>query len=281
MKTCMVLEGGALRGIYTAGVLDILQKENLKIDAIIGVSMGALVGVNYVSNQPGRAIRYNLKYCKDKNYISLRSLLKTGDIVNKELAYEKIPDKLDPFDYKAFDQSKIKFYCTVTNLETGKAEYIEIKDSKKQMDYLRAGGSMPGLSNIVEIQSHKYLDGGIADSIPVKKAIEMGYDKIIVVLTRPIEYRKKDSDMKYLQNRYKNYPKFQETIKNRNKNYNETVEEIIQLEQDNKIFVIRPTRKVKIKRIEHNPVRIKEQYDLGVEDCKEKLEELKKYLKER
>ena len=191
MKTCLILEGGALRGIYTAGVLDELQKENIKIDTIIGVSMGALVGVNYVSKQAGRAIRYNLKYCKDKRYISFRSLLKTGDIVNKKFAYYEIPDKLDKFDYEEFDKSKIKFITTVTNVETGKAEYIEIKDAKKDVEYLRAGGSMPGVSKIVEINGKKYLDGGIADSIPLDKALKDKYDKIIVVLTRPIEYRKK------------------------------------------------------------------------------------------
>ena len=135
-KSCLVLEGGAMRGIYTAGVLDELIKENIKIDAIIGVSMGALVGVNYVSNQPGRAIRYNLKYCKDKRYISIRSLLKTGNIVNKDFAYYDIPDKYDVFDYKTFDNSKTKLYCTVSNLETGNPEYIQIKDSKLDIEYL-------------------------------------------------------------------------------------------------------------------------------------------------
>ena len=281
MKTCLVLEGGALRGIYTAGVLDELIKDNIKIDAIIGVSMGSLIGINYLSNQPNRALRYNLKYCKDKNYISILSLLKTGDIVNKQLAYYDIPNRLDPFDYQTFNKSKIKFYCTVTNVDTGKAEYIEIKDAKKSVEYLRAGGSMPGVSNIVEINNNKYLDGGIADSIPLRKAISLGYDKIILVLTRPIEYRKKDSKNKILARLYRKYPNFVNTIHNRNSNYNKTVEEIIELEKQNKIFVIRPSRKVNIKRIEHNKDIILEQYNLGVEDYLNRKEALKLYLKEK
>ena len=279
MKTCLVLEGGALRGIYTAGVLDELIKENIKIDAIIGVSMGALVGVNYVSNQPGRAIRYNLKYCKDKRYISIRSLLKTGNIVNKEFAFYDIPDKYDIFDYETFDNSKTKLYCTVSNLETGNPEYIQIKDSKLDIEYLRAGSAMPGVSKIVEIDNKKYLDGGITDSIPVKKAIEMGYDKIIVVLTRPIDYRKKDSNLKTLQFLYRKYPNFQKTIGTRNSNYNKTVEEVIKLEKKKRIFVIRPSKALPIKRIEHDREKIEAQYNLGKEDYNNKKEELLKYLK--
>lgn len=279
MRTCLVLEGGALRGIYTAGVLDELQKEDIKIDAIIGVSMGSLVGINYVSNQPGRALRYNLKYCKDKRYMSLSSFLKTGDLVNKQFAYYDIPEKLDKFDYNTYDNSKIKLYCTVTNIDTGKAEYIEIKNSRKDIEYLRAGASMPGVSKIVEIKGKHYLDGGMADSIPVKKAMELGYDKIIIVTTQPIEYRKKKSSQKLLRRIYHKYPKFQETIRKRNEKYNQTVEEILKLEKQNKVFVIRPSRKVNIKRVEKNKDIIKEQYNLGAEDFKNKKKALKEYLK--
>lgn len=280
MKTCLVLEGGALRGIYTAGVLDELIKDNLNIDTIIGVSMGTIIGINYKSNQPNRAIRYNLNYCNNKNYISYYSFLKTGEVVNKKFAYEEIPNSLDPFDYETYNNSPIKFFCTVTNVDTGKAEYIDIKNAQEESEYLRAGASMPGLSKIVEIGNKKYLDGGIADSIPVKKAIEMGYKKIIVVLTRPIEYRKKKSKLKFLQSLYKEYPNFQKTLEKRNDTYNETVEEIIKLEKENKIFVIRPSRKVPIKRIEKNKKIIKEQYELGITDYKRKREALKNYLKE-
>ena len=278
MKTCVVVEGGALRGIYAAGVLDALYEENIKIDAMIGVSMGALVGINYLSKQPGRALRYNLKYCPNRNYIGVFSLLKTGDIANKQFAYYDLPLRLDPFDYDAFAKSKIKFYCTVTNLESGKAEYIEIKDPYKQIEYIRAGASMPAVSNIVKIKKKEYLDGGIADSIPVMKAIEMGYDKIIVILTRPLGYRKSPSKLKFLSWKYGKYPKFKKTLEKRNSHYNETLDIIKELESNKEIFVIRPSRKVPIKRIEHNPKMVQAQYDLGVEDFQEKKTELYGYL---
>ena len=266
MKTCLVLEGGGLRGIYTAGVLDEMLKDNLKIDAIIGVSMGALIGINYKSKQPERAIRYNLKYCNDKRYMGFHSLIKTGNIANKEFAYYKLPNELDKFDYNTYEKSKIKMYVTVTNLETGEAEYIEVDDAKEGIEYFRASSSMPGVSRIVEIEGNKYLDGGVADSIPVQKALELGYDRIIVVLTRPIEYRKKITEMKWLQTRY---------------NYNSTVEEIIKLEKSNKIFCIRPSKSIKIKRIEKDERIILEQYNLGKNDYLNIKENLLIYLKRK
>lgn len=279
MKTCLVLEGGALRGIYTAGVLDELMKENIKIDTIIGVSMGALVGINYISNQPKRALRYNLDYSNDKRYISINSLIKTGNIVNKDFAYYKLPEELDKFDYDTFNKSKIKMICVVTNLDTGKPEYIEIKDSKKDVEYLRATSAMPGVSKIVEINNKKYLDGGLSDSIPIKKALSMGFDRIIVVTTREKEYRKKEKKSKLFNLIYRKYPNFINTINNRPYMYNKTIEDIIDLEKQNKIFVIRPSRKINIKRIEKNNEVIKSQYDLGVEDFKNNKDKLKKYLR--
>ena len=257
-------------------------KDKIKVDAIIGVSMGALIGINYKSKQPERAIRYNLRYCNDKRYIGLRSLLKTGNIANKEFAYYKVPNELDKFDYDTYKKSKMKMYVTVTNLETGEAEYIEVKDAKdNNIEYFRASSSIPGVSRIVEIDSNKYLDGGMADSVPVKKAIELGYDRIIVILTRPIEYRKNDSKMTWLQTRYKKYPKFQKLISTRNKRYNKQVEEILKLEKDNKIFCIRPSKGIKIGRMEKDERTILKQYNLGREDYSNIREDLKKYLKKK
>ena len=279
MKTCLVLEGGALRGIYTAGVLDELMKENIKIDTIIGVSMGALIGVNYLSNQPGRALRYNLDYCNDKRYMSLSSLIKTGNLVNKEFAYYKLPEELDKFDYKTYNKSKTKLYCVITNVETGCPEYIEVKDAKKDIEYLRATSAMPAVSKIIEINNKKYLDGGLSDSIPIKYALSKKFDKIIVVTTQPIDYRKKEEKQKLFSFIYRKYPNFVNTINNRGKEYNKTLEEIKKLEKQNKIFVIRPSTKINIKRVEKNPEIIKAQYNLGVKDFKNKLKELKEYLR--
>ena len=280
MKIGLVLEGGALRGIYTAGVLDVLLKNNVKVDKIIGVSAGALFGVNYKSNQPGRALRYNLKYSNNKNYMSFYSLLTTGNLVNKEFCFDKLINELDPFDFETFSSSKIDFYATVTNLETGKAEYHLIKDlrNEKDSEYLRASGSMPFVSKIVEIDRKKYLDGAIADSIPVDKMLTMSVDKIIVVPTRPIDFRRRKKTTILNKIKYKKYPLFADKLSNRYKMYNKEVERIIDLENQGKVFVIRPSRFVNIKRLEKNPEIIQEMYDLGVSDTKSKLKELKKYL---
>ena len=280
MKVGLVLEGGALRGIYTAGVLDVLLKNNVKVDKIIGVSAGALFGVNYKSNQAGRALRYNKKYCNNKNYMSYYSFFTTGNIVNREFCFDKLVNELDPFDYETYSNNNIDFYATVTNLETGNAEYHLIKNlrNEKDSEYLRASGSMPFVSRIVEIDGKKYLDGAIADSIPVDKMLTMDVDKIIVVPTRPIDFRRRKKTAIFNKLKYKKYPKFVDKLSNRYKMYNKEVERIIDLENQGKVFVIRPSRFVNIKRLEKNPEIIQEMYDLGVSDTKSKLKELKKYL---
>lgn len=280
MKIGLVLEGGAMRGLYTAGVIDVFLENDIKVDTIIGVSAGALFGVNYKSRQKGRVLRYNKKYAKDKRYMGTRVLLTTGDIVSKKFAYNEIPMKLDIFDNETYMETQEEFYAVVTNIETGKAEYKKIDNThdKVQLEYLRASGSMPYVSRIVKVEGQKYLDGGLADSIPVEKMMEMGVDKIIVVLTRTIDYRKKQGKGRMAKIKYRKYPNFIDTLNNRYLMYNNQVEKIIELEKENKIFVIRPTRKVQVARVERDEERLQEMYDLGVQDCKNKLEELKKYL---
>lgn len=279
MKVGLVLEGGAMRGLYTAGVLDVfLDNKDIKIDKIIGVSAGALFGVNYKSRQKGRTLRYNLKYANDERYMGFKSLVKTGDIVNREFCYDEIPNKLDIFDNETYKKSPEEFYAVVTNLDTGKPEYIKIDDAQKDLEYLRASGSMPYVSKIVQIDGKKYLDGGTSDSIPVDEMMKMGVDKVIVVLTRPLEYRKKKSSKKISKWYYKRYPNYIDTLNNRYKMYNSEVEKVISLEKDKKIFVIRPSRLVDIKRIERDTLKLKEMYDLGVEDAKNSLKDLKNYL---
>ena len=280
MKVGLLLEGGAMRGLYTAGVLDVLMKNNIKVDAIIGVSAGALFGMNYKSKQIGRVLRYNKKYCKNKNYMGLYSWLTTGNIMNEEFCFNKIINELDPFDFDTFKNSNEEFYAVVTNMKTGAPEYIEIQDlDDNNIEYLRASGSMHFVSKPVVIDNNKYLDGGISDSIPIDKIMSMGYDKVIVVLTRPIEYRKKKSNKILPKLFYKKYPNFINTINNRYKKYNEQVEKVIELEEEGKIFVLRPSRLVKIKRIEKDENMIQQMYDLGVEDCSQKLDKLLEYLR--
>ena len=278
MSIGLVLEGGAMRGMYTAGVLDVFLDNQIEVDGIVGVSAGVLFGVNYLSKQKGRAIRYNKRFAKDKRYMGLASLIKTGNIINKEFAYYEVPFKLDIFDQETYGKSNTDFYATITNVETGKPEYVKIKNVFKQMETLRATSAMPFVSKIVEIDGNKYLDGGLADSIPIEKCKELGYDKIIVILTRPIEYRKKKSNERLTKIKYNKYPNLIKTINNRYKKYNETVEKIIDMENKKEIFVIRPSKKISLKRIERDESKLQEMYELGLEDCKNKLEDLRKYL---
>lgn len=279
MSIGLVLEGGAMRGMYTAGVLDIFLDNEIQVDGIVGVSAGVLFGVNYLSKQRGRVIRYNKRFAKDKRYMGLSSLIKTGNIINKEFAYYEVPFKLDVFDQETYEKSNTDFYATITNIETGKPEYVKIKNVFEQMEILRATSAMPFVSKIVEINEKKYLDGGLADSIPIEKCKELGYDKIIVILTRPIEYRKKKSNERLTKIKYSKYPNLVQTINNRYKKYNETVEKIIDMESKKEIFVIRPSKKISLKRIERDESKLQEMYDLGLKDCQNRLEDLKKYLK--
>ena len=278
MKVGLVLEGGAMRGMYTAGVLDTFLDNNIEVDGIIGVSAGVLFGVNYLSKQRGRVIRYNKKFINDKRYMGFWSLITTGNIINKDFSFYEVPQKLDVFDNDTFMKSKTDFWATITNMETGKPEYVKLNDLFKQMEVLRATSAMPYVSKIVELETGKYLDGGISDSIPVEKCKELGYDKIIVVLTRPLDYRKKKPKEFMAKSYYRKYPEFAKTLNNRYKMYNETVEKIIDMENKKEIFVIRPSRLVKVKRIEKNPEKLQEMYDLGIEDGKNSLEKLKEFI---
>ena len=252
-KTCLVLEGGAMRGIYTAGVLDTLMQNNIKFDAIIGVSAGALFGINYKSNQKGRAYRYNMKYINDKEYIGLYSYLTTGNIMNKSFCFDKLVNELDKFDYQAFKNNKTKFYVVVTNLLTGTPEYQELTDlnDQNQMEYLRASGSMQYVSKPVKINNNYYLDGATGDSIPIKYMEKLGFNKIIVVGTRPEGYKKqyKPQPSKIF---YKKYPKFIKALSNRPSMYNETIKYIEKKANNHEIIFIRPSQDLKVKRIEKN-----------------------------
>ena len=281
IKVGLVLEGGSMRGMYTAGVLDVFMDENIHVDGIIGVSAGALFGPNYYSKQKGRALRYNKRFCRNPRFMSFWSFLFTGNLVNKQFAFYDVTSKYDIFDNETFMKNNTGYYVTATNAETGKAEYLEIKDIVKEMEKLRASSAIPFVSRFVEIDGKRYLDGGISDSVPVLQCKAMGYDKIIVVLTRPIEYRKKpfsEGLMKLVSMRYRKYPEFIKTLKNRYQVYNDTVETIIDLENKKEIFVIRPSEPILLKTIERNPDNLQKVYDLGIKDCKEKLNKLKEYL---
>ena len=278
-KVALVLEGGAMRGLYTAGVLDVFMENDIKVNTIFGVSAGALFGINYKSGQIGRALRYNLKYAHDKRYMGMYSLVTTGDVMNREFCFNKLVYELDPLDFETYDSSDVKFYAVVTNVETGKAEYIEISDAKRDMEYLRASGSMPFVSKLVEVNGYKYLDGAVADPIPFKKALDMGYEKIIVVQTRPVDYVKSKSRLPYGLV-YKKYPEFVKTAKSAYINYNETLDLIKKYENEGKIIVLRPSEKIKMRRVEKNLNKLQAIYNVGVKDCKNNLSSIKEYIYE-
>ena len=279
MKVGLVLEGGGMRALFTAGVLDaLLDVKELDIDGIVGVSAGALFGANYVSGQKERAIRYNKKYARDKRYMGLHSWITTGNAVNKEFAFYEIPFKLDIFDQEKFKQSKIDFYVVMTNVENGQAEYVLIKDVFEQMEYLRATSALPFASKIIEINGKKYLDGGISDSIPIDYCQSLGYDKIILVLTRPENSYKEDKLNFLYKLVYRKYPNLVERLINMGKDYEVVLEKIKDLENENKIFVIRPPEVLKIGRLEKNEYKIQNVYDIGLNTGIKEIDNLLNYL---
>ena len=247
-KTGLVLEGGAMRGIYTAGVLDEFMEAGITFDGVIGVSAGALHGCSFVSEQKGRSLRYYMKYRSDRHFMSFWNLLRTGDVVDKKFCYHDIPERLDPYDYEAFLKSRIRFYAVCTNLETGKAEYLPVKNMRSQVDIMRASASMPYVSRIVEYRGMKLLDGGCADSIPVMAFRRMGYKKNVVVLTRHDGYVKKPENPKLIRAFYHKYPNFVRTLTRRHLVYNRTIENIHRLEKEGSVFVIRPSVELTIGR---------------------------------
>lgn len=276
-KTVFVLEGGAMRGLYTAGVLDAFMQNDISADTIYGVSAGALFGINFKSRQIGRAIRYNLKYAHEKNYMSLYSLITTGNIMNEEFCFKRIIYELDKFDFDTFDSSPIDFYAVVTNVETGKAEHVKITDSRAQLEVLRASGSMPFVSKLVDIDGTKYLDGAISDPIPFKKVLEEGYEKIIVVLTRAEQDPKRQENLPYGWI-YKKYPNFIKCAEKQLDVYNESLDLIKEYEAQGKIVVLRPSQNLKIARVEKNLNKLKAIHQLGVDDATINLEKIKNYL---
>lgn len=280
MKTCLVLEGGAMRGMYTAGALDVFYNAGIKFDGIIGVSAGAAFGVNYLSGQPGRVIRYNKRFNGDHHYMGLIPLLKTGNIISTEYAYERVPRELDPFDGETFDRSGVPFWAVVTNVDTGAAEYIRLTHVMDQMDVIRASASMPFVSRPVNIGGKRYLDGGVADSIPFRAAERLGFDRVAVVLTRDAGYVKKAMDPKLIQTWYKKYPAFQEPLKNRHNDYNTAVKDLLNWEQQGKAWVLRPSRPIEIGRLERDPEKMQAVYELGHGDASAALTSLQGWMEQ-
>lgn len=275
----LVLEGGGMRGVYTAGVLDFFLEENFFVDGVIGVSAGAVQAVNFVSRQEKRGFRVIATYANDKRYMSFRSLLLTGDLFNRKFCYERIPNELDPFDYETFRNSSTRCYATATNVLTGEASHLELKDLRDDMDKLRASGSLPLVSNLVNIDGIPHLDGGIADSIPFDAFRRMGYGKSIVVLTRAKGYRKSPNRlMPIIRFKYRKYPRFIAACENRFRVYNETLDALEAAEARGDVFVIRPQKTVEVARLERNASKLEALYREGFAEAKERFDDLKRFI---
>ncbi|MBP3235244.1 MAG: patatin family protein [Eubacterium sp.] len=281
MALGLVLEGGGMRGIYTSGILDEMLLRGVKVDGLLGVSAGIIHGISYVSEQYARNIRYFVKYRSDKRFMSIASFLKSGDVCEEDFCYHQIPDELSPLDYDKFleNAEKIKVYSVATNLENGKAEYIRITDVKKQMDAVRASASLPLVSRIVEYDGMKLLDGGSSDSIPLEASEKLGFDRNIVVLTRPLGFEKKpDRTIPVMKRVYSEYPEYLKTCENRYIEYNRELEYVKEAEESGRAFVLRPSRTIKISRSEGDIEKIKRMYKLGRFDAQNNMDALIEFI---
>ena len=280
MKTALIMEGGAMRGMFTAGVIDVMMKEGITYDGAVGVSAGAAFGCNYKSRQPGRALRYNKRFAKDPRYCSIRSLIKTGDLYGADFCYHELPETLDPFDVETYRANPMDFYVVATDAKTGRPVYhrCDLGDGE-DLDWFRASASMPLVSRPVMIDDMALLDGGIADPIPLKWAENQGYDRNVVILTQPAAYRKdRQSGLKGFGALLKEYPVVARAMRFRHILYNSLVRDVVRKEKAGEVFVIRPKDALPIGRISHNPEKLQAVYDLGVLEMKENMRALQLFL---
>ncbi len=284
MKKGLVMEGGAMRGMFTCGVIDVLMDAGIAFDSAIGVSAGATFGLNYKSKQVGRPLRYNKKYCNDKRYASLRSLFTTGDVYNVDFCYNTLPYELDIWDTETFYNNPMDFYCVVTDLNTGEAVYhkcdnVDYTPEGADIQWIRASASMPVVSRPVEIDGGIYLDGGMADSIPLKFMEKQGCDKILVIETQPANYIKKpQKHMWLIKLKLGKFKNMIETMTNRYKVYNEQKAYVKSREKSGNVFVIRPEAPLNIGATENNPDELQRVYDIGRGTALDCLDKLKSYL---
>lgn len=280
MKKGLILEGGALRGLFSAGVTDVLMEYDITFDGLIGVSAGAAFGCNYKSKQPGRCIRYNKQYAHDSRYCSFKSLLTTGDLFGGDFCYHTLPTSLDIFDTQTFDSNPMEFYAVCTDVTTGKPIYqLLMQHSFQCYEWIRASASMPLVSRIVEVGGHKLLDGGIADSIPLKFFQQQGYKKNIVVLTQPEGYIKAPNQMIPLMRiMLRKYPAFVEAVANRHIMYNAQTQYVKEQEQKGYTLVIRPESKLSISHITHDINKMEEVYQAGRKAALKKIEDIKRFI---
>jgi predicted patatin/cPLA2 family phospholipase len=280
MKTGLVLEGGALRGLFSAGVMDVLMEHGIVFDGVVGVSAGAAFGCNYKSGQPGRAIRYNRRFARDWRYCSVRSLLTTGDLYGAEYAYHYVPDHEDLFDKEAFQQSATAFYVVCTDVMTGQPVYKRLdRVDDDCYEWIRASASMPLASRVVTVEGRRLLDGGVSDSIPLRFFQQEGYGRNVVVLTQPAGYVKRQNNLlPLIRLALRRYPAFIDAMRRRPEMYNGQLRFVADEERRGTAFVIRPPFDIPIGYTSHDPDAMQRVYDMGRDEARRCLTRLEQFL---
>ena len=272
-KTGLVLEGGGMRGVFTCGVLDYLMDHKIRFPYAIGVSAGACNGLSYMSHQRGRGKFSNIDLLAKYKYIGIRPLVKKRGLIDQQLLFHRFPDRILPYNYKAYAENPNRFEMVTTDCITGRACYWEEKhDEKRIIEIVKASSSLPYACPMSYVDGHPMLDGGIVDSIPLLRAYEQGYDKCVVVLTRNKGYRKSTKKVPVPSFIYKQYPRLRVALRNRNKIYNEQLELVERLEEEGKIIVIRPEKPIVVGRMETSVKKLTDLYDQGYECAKKVIE---------
>lgn len=269
-----------MRGLFTAGIIDVMMEAGIKPDGLIGVSAGAAFGCNYKSQQPGRALRYNKRFARDKRYCSWWSWLKTGNLYNAEFGYHIIPTQIDLFDDKTFEENPMEFYAVCTDVETGKPVYKQlIQSNTLTYDWIRASASMPLASRIVELEGQKVLDGGVADSIPLEYFEHIGYERNVVILTQPEGFVKEPNPlMPLMRIALRKYPNMIEAMDQRHVMYNRELDYVSKAEQEGRCLVIRPDSKLPIGHISHDPEEMQRVYDIGRVAGKQHIDAISRFF---
>jgi len=280
VKKGLIMEGGAMRGMFTAGVIDVLMEQGITFDGAIGVSAGAAFGCNYKSRQIGRVIRYNTRFSRDKRYGGFRVLLKEGNFYSKQFCYEEVPLKYDIFDYDTYENNPMEFYVVCTDVDTGMAEYHKYENRHDHgLEWIRASASMPLVSRMVEIDGRRYLDGALADSIPVEYFESIGYDRNIVILTQPLGFRKKpDTLLPLMKLYYRQFPNLVASMTERHERYNSALDHIARREKAGELLVIRPPEKLPISRTEKDPDKLRIVYEIGRRTAEARIAEIRLFL---
>ena len=280
VKTGIVLEGGGMRGMYTCGILDVLMENHIYVDGMVGVSAGIAFGCNYKSRQAGRALRYNVRFAKDRRYSGMMSLLKTGNYYNAHFAYNLVPRHYDVFDYNVFEDTAMECYAVCFDVKTGNGVYQRLdRVNDDFFEWIRASASMPVVAQPVEVGGRLLLDGGLADSIPLEFMMNKGYERNIVVLTREDGFRKTaEHGMWLIKPLLRKWPKVIEALKKRPAHYNMQLQQVREQERKGTAFVFRPLKPLNVSRTTHDAAEMNRVYQQGREEALQRLDELKRFL---